>query len=170
MATIDELRLEIDELRLPEEWIDQPRLFYRWSVAKADADRAHAEARSRLDVVKAELDAEVRTNPEAFEITGKATIDAINNTVAAQPKYRRAAQAIIEAKHAADIAGAAVAALDHRKRALQALVDLHGQEFYAQPRAPRGTRDDVEAMEKRVIRGALGRRERKEEEDNHDAG
>ena len=56
----------------------------------------------------------------------------------------------VKTKHELDIARAASIALDHKKRALQNLVQLHGQNYFAGPKIPRTMKQIQEDKEKRV--------------------
>jgi hypothetical protein len=122
---------------LDQEWLNQPKLYYTWARHLADARRGVAEAKQRVDVVKAECLRAIQADPAAFEVT-KPTVDAINAAVLEQLEYKDAVAEHLELAHRADIIGAAVNALDHRRRALENLVDLHGQNYFATPRAATG--------------------------------
>jgi hypothetical protein len=50
-----------------------------------------------------------------------------------------------------------VAALDHRKKALENLVYLHGQSYFSAPTAPRGMKDRMDEVEKASVRGKARR-------------
>ncbi len=126
--------LQIDEDKLDQEWLRQPELFFAYSIRLANAKRQMEEERRELDVTKAEIENDVRNNPEDYGLT-KATEASVLATVTTQKGLKDANKKLIEAKHHVDILQATVNALDHRRRALENLVDLHGQGYFAEPRA-----------------------------------
>jgi len=70
-----------------------------------------------------------------------------------QKSYKVAAKEVLRLRHAADVLQAAVTALDHRKKALENLVYLHGQNYFSEPHARDGdSRETVNAATKRAAR------------------
>jgi hypothetical protein len=115
----------IDLLRLEEEWATHADRYKEYADMLADARKEAAEASAALDVADALLDKKIRTNPEDFDIDPKkVTEGAIKAKIIVQKKHTAANQAVIDANHRVNILQGAVGALDHRKRALEKLVDL----------------------------------------------
>ena len=143
--------LTIDETVLDEEWIEQPKLYFHWARKLADARRSLDESKSNLDVVKAELDRAIRSDPERFGLP-KVTEAVVTTAIPNQPKYQSALEVLRNDKHTVDILSAAVTALDHRKAALGKLVDLHGQNYFSSPRAstPEAEESMREVVKKKV--------------------
>jgi hypothetical protein len=131
-----ELDIRIDETALDVEWLDQPSLMFRYARNAAQARQIVDRKKENLDVVKAELDTDIRTNPGEYDLE-KLTEGAILNTILQQKKYRDAYKDYVDAKYEADIAQAAVVAMAQRKDALENLVRLHGQQYFAGPKMPR---------------------------------
>jgi len=144
-------RLVIDEFDLDQEWVGQPALFFRWARKKADADRCVDGAKGELDVVKADLDANIRKNPEVFGIA-KITEKVVENTILSNSVYQETVQEVIKAKHDAAIIAAAVEALQHRKRALECLVTLHGQNYFSRPQATGEAKEKMSQVERTATR------------------
>jgi len=154
-----ELILDIDKNLLDNEWLNQPKLYYNWALQLEDARVALDNVKAEFDVVQSEIDLDIRTNPENYEELPKEAVDKGKITekmVAAvlimQKDYREAQQTVFEAKHRVGILQAAVAALDQRKKALEKLVDLHGQKYFATPRVPENSKEVIEQIEKRSVR------------------
>jgi hypothetical protein len=145
-----ELRLEIDELRLDEEWLHQPKMRQIWGEKLADAQLELDEAKSVLAVVVAELDNDIRSDPESHGVK-KITESAVSSAIPRSDVHQRAVKKLNKARHAVNVLQAAVDGLEHRKRALTSLVELHGQDYFATPSMPRGVknkrreRDDVDS-------------------------
>jgi hypothetical protein len=153
----DELRLEIDQMKLDKEWADQPLLYHEWSLKAAHAQNRHDEEKSKLDIVQAELDRDIRANPSAFEL-GKITETVISNTVILQPEYQAQTRRVQSAKHDLDIMKAAIGALDHRKRALTLLVELWIRDYYSNPQLST-SRQAIDELNKQEARSRGRRRE-----------
>ena len=147
---------DVDKNRLDDEWIDQPRRYFNWAVQLEDARDSLEEAKAEFDVVKSEVDLAIRTNPDDYDLP-KVTDKSVAAALITQPEYKEAQQAVFDAKYRVGVIQAAVTALDHRKRALEKLVDLHGQKYFASPRASENSREAMEEVEK----GSLRRRGKK---------
>ena len=75
-----------------------------------------------------------------------------------QDEYLEASVAVSKAYHKVNLTQAAVTALEHRKRALEKLVDLHGQNYFAEPHAKtEGGREHVEQTKKQSARRRASR-------------
>lgn len=132
----------IDRDRLDVAWLNQPALYFDYAIKLADARREHDEAKATLDVVKAELDMKIRTAPERYNVA-KVTETAVAAAILQHRSYQTALEEVGEAKHTMDVYAATTAALEHRKAALQALVQLHGQNYFAKPT---GKPEDIQAV------------------------
>ena len=128
--------IEIAELALDAEWLDHSRRMFSYCSHAADTHREMDLAKERVDVVKAELDQQIRTNSKGFGLGEKVTEGAIQATILVQPEYQEATRAYIQRKYEYEVAQGAVKAFDHRKSALENLVRLHGQQYFAGPNVP----------------------------------
>lgn len=135
-----ELRLEIDPLRLDEEWIQQPKQRQVWGELLADAQLEYDTAKSQLDVIRAETDRDVREDPESYGV-GKVTETSIAAAIVTHPAVKLAVKRLHEARHKVNVLQASVDGLEHRKRALTLLVELHGQDYFATPTMPAGIKN-----------------------------
>jgi hypothetical protein len=151
MKETTELRLKIDEYRLDEEWVGQPRMYFEWARKHAAAVLRLDKAKSNLELTKADVDASVRATPSAYGIT-KITEKGVEAAVVATKDHQDAVNEVSQAKHDAAVVKAAVEALDQRKAALENLVRLHGQSYYANPRAEGEDKEALETARKRSIR------------------
>ena len=142
----EESFLAIDEYRLDKEWLKQPDLMYEHATMYADAKRDSSEAKSNLEIVKAQLTNKVRTYPEKYGLPDKPTEKAIEAKVLSSKRYRKAHKAMLDAVHAMDVHAGAVKGVEHRKTALEKLVSLQGQNYFSTPRA---SNEDRQAMDGR---------------------
>lgn len=151
-----ELRLDIDPLRLDEEWLGQAPMFHHFANLAADAEAAEDSAKTKLKITAATLEMEIRSNPESFGLT-KSTEASISACVLTLPAYKVAAENYNRAIHNAARAAAAVGALETRKRALEKLVELLKQDYFSAPRASREARGDVDEATKTRLRNSVVR-------------
>ncbi len=152
--------LQIDEYRLDEEWVGQPALYFEFAAQLADARRDADDAKNRLEATKAETAREIRSSPDLYGLT-KVTEAVVSENVALHDDVQSVQRELIEAKHNVDMLGAMVTALDHRRRALEKLVDLSLANYFAKPRASEGSREAMDKAEQKATWGK-GSRKRKD--------
>jgi hypothetical protein len=143
--------VQIDELNLDKECIRLPSQYLQWASASADAKRDVDELKATLDVVEAEISRDIRSKPGSYGLE-KVTESSIKETILVQDRYKEALTEFQEAKHKADIAQAVVWALEHKKRTLTLLVELHGMGYFSNPKVSDRGREAVEKMTKRAVR------------------
>ena len=146
-----ETDLEIDPNNLDREWMEQPRLYFRYAAELSDARKELDIAKSRQDLLKAELDTAIRNDPEVYGVR-KVTEGSITSAIMTREEWRDAAKQVLDAKHVVDVLSAAVTALDHRRKALEGMVQLFLANYFSRPRAPKGDEEAVEEMERTMIR------------------
>jgi len=140
--------LEIDEYNLEREWTKQPKLFFRWAREAANARHVMDEIKAALEIVRAEVDSEVRSDPEGHGIDGKVTEKMVEAAVVQSSIYITAVRKLQKVKHRYDIVSALVLALEQRKSALEYLVRLRLSDYYSEPRVPKEHREEVEEIQK----------------------
>ena len=136
---LPELLLGIDDHELVAEWQRQPQLMQTWTAYHADAILAMDAAKATMEVTKATQSREIRQEPMEFDLT-KTSDPAVAACVLEQPIVKMKIKAYHEAKHRVAILAGAVASIEDRRRALQKIVDLHGQDYYREPPTPAGLR------------------------------
>jgi len=136
--------IHIDETSLDIEWLEQSALMFKYGTNEADMEREKDLAKERLDLVKADLDKSIRENPEKFGIA-KITEAAVSNTIISQDEHKTAYHEFLEIQHEYNIAKVAVRAVAQRKDALENLVRLHGQQYFAGPKIPRDLSEERKA-------------------------
>ena len=143
--------VRIDELNLDKECIRLPSDYLRYAHLSADLKQTVSLRKAELDVVEADLCKKIRTDPQAYGIE-KVTESAIKECVATRKEYKQAVRASIEAQHDQDIAQAVVWALEHKKRSLTLLVELHGLGYTSTVKLSDHGRKAVEKMTKEKVR------------------
>lgn len=123
---------ELDPNRLDEEWVEHVRLYHEHALKLADARQEYERTKAERELVAAELDREVRSN--AVKLGIKVTEAVVANAVTEHENYRQVVGKVIRAKHDVDVAEVAVSTLEHRKKALENLVQLRLSDYYSEPR------------------------------------
>ena len=152
--------IEIDDTALDIEWLEQPRKMMQYSKNAAFRRMKLEEAKQALDITKAEVDKKIRKNPEKFGIE-KITENVISATILIANEYQEAYAEYLTAKYESDMASGAVQAFEQRKSALENLVKLHGQQYFAGPKIPRDLNWEREQRQKKVDEGIIINRKRR---------
>jgi hypothetical protein len=128
--------IKIDESGLDVEWLNQPRLVFTYSEEVAKNKKRLDLKNEKLSILRAELDRKIRTNPDKYGIE-KITEGAVSNTILTQEEYKELTREVIEVRYDYDMSRSALSAIDSKKSALENLVKLHGQNYFAGPTIPR---------------------------------
>ena len=128
----DESILTVDETILDKEWINQPRLFFRYAKQLAYARTSLEYAKANLKVVAAEVDDRLRR--KAAKSTTKYTEAMISAAITRNKERRLAEEEVFDAMHLVDILFATTESLRQKKDALENLVKLHGQNYFSSPK------------------------------------
>lgn len=164
MAEQKENLFDIDLDQLHIEWARQPRQYEKWATKLADAKMELDMAKSRFDVVEAELFKAITLDPVSYDIP-KATVEMVKMIVRLQSEYQEADKEVIEAKHDVGIIQAKVDALDHKKYALQDEVKLALSSYFSSPTLPEGEgRKAKEYLDDKREEGIASRPKKKREE------
>lgn len=158
--------LTIDKERLDSACLEQPHLVYEYSTKLAHVRAELDEAKAELDITEAEVAKDIRDNPRkyGFEKEARLTVDATKNATRETREYQIATKRVNKLKHTVDMLFAAVTALDHRKKMLESLVHLHGQQYFASPRLSTEDRGRMDEDTKRTVeKRILGKLNKKEE-------
>jgi hypothetical protein len=128
---IEDLNINLEELH--NEWLKQSVLYMQYAEEAAKASRAKDTAKNKLEVIKAQLDLEIRGDPAKFELA-KVTETAVANVILIQGIYQEALREYQQTKYNSDILTAAVRAFDQRKTALENEVRLWIGAYYSEPK------------------------------------
>ena len=128
--------MTIDPDSLDVEWIEQPRLMMQYARYAAQTRLEVERVKEELDIIRAELDKDIRIDPEKFGII-KLTESVVTSTIITQREYMVANEKYLCVQYDSNMAQGAVRALEGKKTALENLVKLHGQQYFAGPSVPR---------------------------------
>lgn len=128
--------MSIDEDSLDVEWLEQPKKMVQMVKIAANCERELNKTKDKLAQVKADLSRDIRANPDKFGLD-KVTENAIFEKVQTHKDYIEAFNDFVDAQYEAQVAAGSVKAMEQRKSALENLVKLHGQQYFAGPKVPR---------------------------------
>lgn len=144
-------KLFIDRDRLDREFLQQPAIYMEYAQQAAEADDERDAAKRRVEVVRAEVDQEIR---ERAAVAGEKITEAVVAArVLLDPRTEKAEAQLRKATLDAKVLGAAVRAFEQRKKSLEKLADLWCQGYYSTPEENRGgkeTRKQTEKLQERM--------------------
>lgn len=151
--------LKIDRYNLDDELVRQPQLYMQYALRAAEASIEKQEAKDRLEIVKADLDGKIRTDPDKYNIPeGKASEGAIKAKIAKHSKVKRYNRLYLKALKNEKFLNEAKVAFTHRKKMLEALVSLNIQLHFAEPKVPVGQKEVIHRARKSAILDDLKRK------------
>lgn len=148
--------VEIDPDRLDKECLRLPTQVLHHAEAAAQAKFDLDESKSKLEVVEADFRRQVRDKPGHFRLD-KVTEGAINEVVVMLPDYQKAVARVNRAKHNLEIHQAVLTALEHKKRSLTLLVELHGIGYFGEVKPSPRAREAVENITRKRVRRSVSR-------------
>lgn len=144
--------MHIDEDALEQEWLDQAELAKKYGRYWSKCRKKFTLTEELIKVVRAELIKEVNDDPE--KCLGEDTKPTGPNVEAYYRTHKRhkdAKAAWVKAQFKANNAEIAYKEVSFaRKAALENLVKLHGQEYFAGPSMPRNISEEREKRRKKV--------------------
>lgn len=155
--------VSIDESALDAEWLEQPKLMMKYTRLEAEGKREVEQAKNHLDIVKADLYQEICNNPDKYDLP-KTTESAIDGAIKMHDKYKEAKEALTQAEYELNMATAAVRSMYGKKEALENLVRLFGQQYFAGPQVPRDLSKEWQKKQKQKNSNksvSIGKRKKK---------
>ena len=127
-------KIKIDPDNLDLECLYQPQYFMEYAEMLAKAENNLDIAKRNLDRVCSKKSLDIRKNPENY-ISGinKLTENMIQSLLDNDAEVDEANNKIIECKHDVKVLSAIVDAFEQKKRSINNLVVLHGQQYYSGP-------------------------------------
>lgn len=155
--------VEINEHALDAEWLRQAKLYKRYADRLAAAEHDLRVAEGKLDIAKATAALEIRRDVQTYGIDGKLTEETVKAQVVLHPLVTDAVENVQECQKDVAESKAWTRAMEHRKAALENLVYLHGQSYFAEPRERGGGKTMKEKQADAAFK-ARPRRNRGDEE------
>ena len=137
--------MQIDESALDIEWLDQAPLAMKYGRIHSELQKEVSEKEEEIKVYKAGLTKSVHEDPDGTVGKSKPTIADIDAYIQLDKGHKRLQQDLIDLRYEHSMAGVARNEIAFtRKMALENLVILHGQNYFAGPRIPRNLSKEVQ--------------------------
>ncbi len=127
---------QLDPNALDVECLQQADLFFKWAERAVEAKGKADRCKLRMEVIEAKLGRRCREKPEQFGLA-RVTELGVQSAVKCHKSYTNAYRKWIRARETAQLLDKAVEAMEQRKRMLEVLITLHGQQYFAGPSVPR---------------------------------
>lgn len=146
---------KIDETALDVEWLEQSELAMKYGEHWVRCNTKYLRAEERIKVVRSELVKMAYDNPDKHLGKGvKATAQTVEAYYRNHPKHISAKEDWIQAMEDLKMAEVAKWEISNtRKQALENLVILHGQKYFAGPSIPRNLTYEKERRIKKRNKG-----------------
>jgi hypothetical protein len=128
--------IEINPDSLDVEWVKQASLFGEYCMEQVGARAKLDTVKEHLDVKVAGLGLKIRSNPATYGLD-KVTEAGVQAVILLDAECAKLREEIAVAQYELEVTTAAVRALDQKKSALENLVRLQGQNYFAGPSVPR---------------------------------
>ena len=134
--------MRIDESNLEAEWLGQAARYMEMVEANADGQKQLDQLNDKLDVLQSTEAANIKHQMEAAQ--EKVTEAAVNRLLPDRPAIRTLKAQIIDAQRQATIVRGAVTAMEHRKKALEMLVQMQLARGRSEPSTQGAVRSEVQ--------------------------
>lgn len=135
--------IKIDKYTLDSEWLKNTELYLDWGEKEVQAQEELDRAQDALELVKAQLDKSIRSNPAAFGIKDVKE-KAIENAIIRDEHYQSCVAAVTEAKKNARMMYLAKRSFSHKEKALSRITDLFLAGYWAEKPVERKLEQAVE--------------------------
>lgn len=130
--------MRIDETALDVEWLNQPRIAMQYCRNFAYLTKVVSRVEEKVKTKRSELINKVNENPVHYCNKPKPNAGDIEAYYRTHPDYKDLKEELINATYEKDMAENAKNEISFtRKKALEYLVILHGQQYFAGPKVPR---------------------------------
>ena len=148
--------MEIDISALEEEWLSQPALAFKYGKNWAELQKELELAQEEIKLIRSELVEQATGDPEKYLDTAKATANIVEAYYRNHKRHKAQKDKIVQLQFEANVAEIVKTEISiTRKRALENLVSLHGQQYFAGPSIPK-TVEEIKASKKAKVNKAIG--------------
>ena len=159
--------MKIDEAALDVECVNQARLALKYGRHWAECRQELQLAEENIKLVRSELIKEANEDPEGYLGAGiKPTAPVVEAYYRNHKRHKAAKKEWVDAQYEANVAEIAYKALTYdKKMALESLIKLHGQNYFAGPDVPRDLTQEMEIKNTRSNSRVAGKLKRKNRQD-----
>ncbi len=143
----EDIRIDVDDLDV--EWTEQATLALKYGKHYAQCRRELSEAEEEIKITRSELIKEANEDPEGCCDKEKPNAGDIEAYYRNHKRHKKAKEEIIRLQYELDMAEVAKNEVSFtRKAALENLVVLYGQQYFAGPKMPRNLSKEVDKRRK----------------------
>jgi hypothetical protein len=126
--------LEIDKDNLHLEWARLPGLFSKWGERLVDAQNQRDRIRDRMELKAAELDADIRANPEKYNVNSeKKTERQIKSAIIQNQEYKALQEQYLDLKRAVGILKiGCIRGLKGKEKAIDRMTKLYHDSYWCE--------------------------------------
>jgi hypothetical protein len=150
-----------DMLREMEEQSDMTVALFK---ALADAQAEHAHLKEKLEVWEAEIAADVRANPQSYNIEGRATDKAVAEAITRNKKRQKLAAELIEAGRSIGYCKAGTMGIQDKCKMIEGLVYAEGRMWHAEPKIYGEKGESMKERSRKKNRSKVSRDELEDDE------
>jgi hypothetical protein len=141
---------KIDYDDLDTEWVEQADLARRYAKHLSHLRSKVRKLEEEKKTIRSEIIDAINRNPEEFTGKTKPNSADIEAAYRRQKKYKEKMNEVLDAQEELDYAELAYQEIAWtKKKALEQLVTLHGQQYFAGPSMPRNLEKEMERKKKR---------------------
>jgi len=159
MVDYDQI-LFIDKHRLDEEVVNQPRIFSEFAKrveelwVKVEEAKSRVDlAKSKLEVVRAKIYLGMKKTPSKYGLPDKPTENHLEAAIivrkayqASLAAYHKASFAVVQLKAEHAFLSDFLKALDMRKFGISELIELHGRDYFSEPKTMKHGKTSMEEL------------------------
>lgn len=143
--------IKIDEQALDAEWLEQGQLAIRYAKHASEMEKEAARAEEYVKTIRSELINEVNTDPDVTIGKSKPNAADIEAYYRTDKRYKKAKDDAVEKRNEADFSELARREISTtRRKALEQLVILYGQMYFAGPSVSRDLSQAKEEKQKQA--------------------
>ena len=143
--------MQIDPDALDVEWLEQPTLALKYGEYVTGLRLITKQLNEKVKIVRSELIREANEKPEECCKKNKPNAGDIEAYYRSHTDHKQAVEALNKAEYELEFAEIAKNEICYtRKAALENLVILHGQQYFAGPKIPRNLSKEWEARNKQI--------------------
>jgi hypothetical protein len=159
-TNMDRPIFEVDELTVGEHWHKHADVFADIAEQHAEAKLDLAELEAELEVCEATLDLKIRKDPEKFGIE-KIAEAAVKARITIDKKVQELQAEIRQQEHRVNVLSGWIKSLENKRKAMENIVTLRGQSYYAEPRVSQEVVRAAKEQERRASKPKKSVRRRK---------
>ena len=150
----------IDITRLDDEWLTQPGKAHDAIERYRIAGKKLREGKAEFEKITAGIRLNIRQCPSDYDLPAKITEKMVDEALLIAPKFQKAQAKYFILQDKSDRRKNVVQVMDDRKKALENLVRLHGQDYFSTPRVDSGYQSTVDDMKQRAMSGKTKRKKK----------